>query len=339
MDFGATISRAIRVTWDHKVLWILGFLAALGSGGAGNVGNSPQSTFRFGDGNGNVPPWMQGFIDNPGAIYAGLTVFACLIVVISIILFVISLIARGGLIAGVEQVETGGNTTFGRAWSVGTNRFWHMLGLNILIALPIIVLVIILGVAFGGTIIAAVAAGTSASGRGSGNDGALASLIGGGIAILCCLFCIVFLYGLLAQAIQTFGERAIVLENAGITASISRAWAVFRANLGNIILLALIMLFISIVFGIITGAVLAVILVPTMAPIFVAMTQNGTLEAGSTILAIFGLIVASIVGAIINALYVAFNSATWTLAYRQFTGAAPVKVVPMPTPQPPAPVA
>ena len=30
MDFGATISRAFRIMWDYKVLWILGFLAALG---------------------------------------------------------------------------------------------------------------------------------------------------------------------------------------------------------------------------------------------------------------------------------------------------------------------
>ena len=32
MDLGATISRAIKITWEHKVLWLLGFSLNVGGG-------------------------------------------------------------------------------------------------------------------------------------------------------------------------------------------------------------------------------------------------------------------------------------------------------------------
>ncbi|MGD8398342.1 MAG: hypothetical protein PVG11_05750, partial [Anaerolineae bacterium] len=41
MDFGKLLTRAWQITWRWKVLWILGFLASLGSGtGTGNINYS-----------------------------------------------------------------------------------------------------------------------------------------------------------------------------------------------------------------------------------------------------------------------------------------------------------
>lgn len=335
MDFGAVISRALRITWDHKVLWLLGFLAALGAGGAGNLGQSPQSAFRMNGDNGNVPPWMQDFARDPSLILAGASAFFCLVAIISIVLFVVGIIARGGLIAGVQQIETAGNTTFGRAWSVGAARFWRLLGLNILLAIPVIILVVILIATVGGTAMAAIA--SSAGQRGDDNNAALASLLGGGVIVLCCLVCVLAIYGVLSMAIQTFGERAIVLENAGVMDSIGRGWAVFRANLGNIILIALIMWVIATAFAFVVGAIVAAVLFASVFPAINDLSQSGSLGAGPTILAIIGVILATVVGAIINTLFTTFNSTAWTLAFRQFTGSVPA--VPAPAAQPPLPAA
>ncbi len=46
MDFGATLSRALKITRENKVLWLLGFLAALG-GAANAFGNGSGSGWRF----------------------------------------------------------------------------------------------------------------------------------------------------------------------------------------------------------------------------------------------------------------------------------------------------
>jgi hypothetical protein len=334
MDFGATLSRALKITWDHKILWLLGFLAALGSGGIGSVGQSPQMSTSFS--NGRVPPWMQQLADNYTAVLAGLTVFACVVVILGIVLYVVGIIARGGLISGVAQIETDGRTTFGKAWSSGSARFWPMLGLNLVLLIPVFIMIAILVVAVLGIVGAGVFAGTSAGN--SRNPGPLIGIIGGGIFVLCCGLCIFFIIALLIGALQTFGERAIVLEKTGVFDGISHAWSVFKANLGNIILLALVMWLVGVVFGIVTGGIAFVVLLPTVLPLIAEVSRNGALTFASALVAVAGVVVATILVAIINTLYITFNSTTWTLAYRQFIGAAPVVPAP-PAIQPPLPAA
>jgi hypothetical protein len=336
MDFGATISRAIKITWNYKILWILGFLAALGTGGGGSPGGanftSPQSfgnTFSRG---GNLPPWIQQLTQHPEPLIAAASVFACLVVIIGLVLAVVGIISRGGLIAGVQQVETEGTTTFGGAWKAGAARFWSLLGLNLLLAIPMIILVVILvvifAVAFGGIIAAAIAT----NGRGTNNSdaGAIVGLLGGGITVMCCLLCVVVLYGLLTEALTTFGERAIVIEKLGVMASISRAWGIFRANLGNIILLALIMGAITFAISLVTGAIALAVLVPTMLPAILELSRGGTPGVATIILGVAGVIVGIILGAIVRTLFITFNSTAWTLAFRQFTGIAPAITAPPP---------
>jgi hypothetical protein len=325
MDFGATISRAFRIMWDYKVLWILGFLAALG-GSSGNSFQAPNFTNTISSG--QVSPNVV----DPNLIIAGASVFACLVLIIGIVLFVVGIIARGGLIAGVQQIETQGNTTFGQSWSAGAAKFWPMLGLNILLFLPLILLIILLAVLFGGAIVGIIAASGP---RGNNqNPGAAIGLLSGGLILLCCLACVLAVYALLAMALQTFGERAIILESRGVMDSISRGWSLFRDNLGNTILLALVMAVISFVIGIIAGAIVLAILLPTLFPLIGDLGRNGFVSAGRTILAVFGVLVGIVLGAIINTLFITFNSAAWTLAFRQFTGAAPVMPATSVTPPP-----
>jgi hypothetical protein len=138
--------------------------------------------------------------------------------------------------------------------------------------------------------------------------------------------------------LQVFGERAIVVENLGVIESISRAWKVFRGNLGNIILLALVMGVISGIFGLVGGAVAAIVLLPTLLPVITEVMGNGTVTTASTVVAALGVLVAMVLGAIINTLFITFNSAAWTLAYRQFINPPPAPVAPAVI-QPPAPVA
>src|SRR5512138_3355484 len=109
MDFGGILSRAWQIVWRWKVLWILGFLAALGQGTGG-----ANSGFSFGSQDfqtGNFPNFTL-----PAAAEGLIIALACLAVIVAIALWVVSVIARGGLIAGVAQVEEEGSTSLGRAW-------------------------------------------------------------------------------------------------------------------------------------------------------------------------------------------------------------------------------
>src|SRR5512139_791597 len=133
MDVGRTLSRAWQITWRWKLLWILGFFAALGQGG--NAANSGYSFSSQDFQNGNMPNF--NLPPAAGGLIVGL---ACLGIIVGIALWVISIIARGGLIAGVAQVEDEGSTSLGRAWAVGQSRFWTLFGIGVLVALPILVI-------------------------------------------------------------------------------------------------------------------------------------------------------------------------------------------------------
>lgn len=327
MDIGATVSRAINITFKHKALWVLGFLAAL-------AGSSPSSSVNFnvpggnfgsaGTGSGEIPPGMARFFDmlqeNSGLILAGFAGLICVLLLISIVLWVVSIIARGGLISAVDQIEREGSTTFGQSWRKGASKFWSLLGLNILLALPLIIVGIIVAVMIGGSVVALIAAAAGADGQLS--DSQAAGMASGGLAVLCiggAFACIAGLYSIIAAALSTFGERAIMLDSAGVIDSIRKGWDVFRNNLGNIILLAILMFIINLVIGFVIGFVSLALFAPVMITSMISLGNDGTIGAGTVILGVIAFIAVVVISAIISALFVAFNSTAWTLAYRQFT--------------------
>ncbi len=342
MDIGATVSRAINIVFKHRALWLLGFLAALAGGGtSGNVNFSlPGGNTGVSGNGGEISPEVAQFFnalqENSAAILAGIAGLVCVLFLISIVLWVISIIARGGLIGGVDQIEREGNTTFGQSWRMGAAKFWPIFGLNILVALPIIILSFVIAVLIGGSLIALIA--TAAGAEGQMDDAVATSMAGGGLAVFCiggAFACFAVIYSIIASALTTFGERAIVLDNAGVMDSLRKAWGVFRSNLGNIILLAVLMFIISIVIGIVVGFVSLALFTPVLISSVLTLGTEGVLNAGTVVLGVAAFIAVVIISAIISALFVAFNSTTWTLAYRQFTGRGMVAAS---TPPPAAPL-
>ena len=124
MDYGKILSRAWQITWRWKILWILGFLASIGQG----FGSSGSSYQTRGD------EWGGPRI--PEEAWVVIAAVGCLALLLGIALWVLSLIARGGLVTGVQQVEDDGATTLGSAWRAGVGRFWTLLGISILTGLP-----------------------------------------------------------------------------------------------------------------------------------------------------------------------------------------------------------
>ena len=347
MDFGATISRAFNVVLKNRALWFLGFLAAL-AGGSGTSLNLPSGNFGgtgTGTGPNEIPPEMQRFFDalqeNIGAIIAGVAGLVCVLLVISLVLWVIRPIAEGGLIGGVDQIEREGTTSFGQSWRIGASKFWPLFLMGILLALPIFIVFAIAAVLFGGSFVAIAASAAQNSG-----DGADALAASAGLGILCIsgvLLCVSAVYGILAAALQTFGRRAVVLDNMGVIDALRKGWAVFRANLGNIILFAIIMLVIGWVVGLVIGLASAAIFAPALISGFADVSRSSetfNLTGGTIALAVVAFVAVTIIGAIISALFTAFNSTAWTLAYRQFTGRGlSTSASNTPPPLPPLPTA
>ncbi len=300
MDYGKVLSRAWEITWRWKVLWILGFLAALGNGlASGNptytMDSSNWSRTYYG-------PWI------PPNIIALLVSVACLVLIIGIALWVVSVIARGGLIAGVQQVEEAGATSFRPAWHAGASRFWTLVGIGILAAIPVIVL-FVLGIVVLIATLGASSAGFSQAPRGAGIASAI--LFGGG---LCCGS---VLLAIVLGQIRIYAERAAILEDLGWIEAFKRGWEVLKENLGPTIVLWLIFLAIGLIFATVIIGGLAAVIAPFIA-IFARLDPGAWLAVPICFGGLLGMLVFALFGSIVET----FSSATWTLAYRELVGLA-----------------
>lgn len=290
MDYGKIFNRSANIVWQNKFLIVLGFLAALGGGsfpGGGGGGGGGAS------GNGNGQPFGDpGQLPDIGAEVAGLAVGAvilllCVVVLVGIGLWAVSTIARGGLIASVDSIETGEKSSFGRAWSAGWQKAWRLLGIGLLPGIPGLILFLIAVI-------------------GLGVYGGVAALFGEEIAgplglselgIIVALFACVIVPIMLALAIlRNFAERACMLEDRGVIDSYRRGWNVLAGNLGEAIILFVLQILIFVVLGIVLFVPGIIVVLCCLLWPLLMVVQGAT---------------------------TAFVSAVWTLAWREWTGEPP----------------
>lgn len=317
MDFGKVLGRAWELTWRWKMLWVLGFLAALGQGSS-----APQYNYSF-SGN-EFDQFFDQYSFSPfgnideflAAVTIAIIGIICVAILIAVILWIISVIARGGLIAAVQQIEDEGSTSFSRAWAVGTKKFWTLFGLGILTTLPILIFFVLSGIlAFSYFF-------------GLGAMEPTDEVIGGSIFlfILCGGFfcCGIFILGVILEQIRVYGERAAILEDLGWIDAFKRGWQVFKENLGPTIILWLIFFALAIVIFGITFVIGLIIVAPLIGLFFVS-------EPGVWAFApfCFGGLLGIIIFALIRSIVTAFVSSTWTLAYRELTAESEIDLVPV----------
>jgi hypothetical protein len=281
VDYESLLRRAWTVIWGHKVLIILGVLAGLGSGGSGS-----GFSFQGGEGEWN---WEQApqFDGAWGGVPIVLALFLIgLLVIIAITIWIIATLARGGLVAGVDEIERTGATTFASAWNGAWQRAGSLIGIALLPAIPVVLLVLI------GLVATALWAGMSQLFQ----VGANAPLRGGLVAGLVGLACLVVPVAVVLSLLHTFAERACLLENLGVLDSYRRGGQVLMQNLGPAILLFLIQLVIGIVLALLLlGPGLVALLCCILWPVLL----------------------------LINGAITAYFSTVWTLAWRTWTGAGP----------------
>jgi len=124
-----------------------------------------------------------------------------------------------------------------------------------------------------------------------------------------------------------FAQRAAVLEDMGVVASIGRGWQVIKENLSEVIVLLLIFLLLGLLVGVVTLAVFLPLAALSFAPTAIRLISGGTFEVMDIVLASGGLLCMMLIGAAINAIFVSFRSSAFTLAYGEFTGKQPKNVV------------
>lgn len=304
MDYIGWIRRGWEISWNNKYLWILGFLAAL-------TGGTSATNFRTsGDemGAAGVSPEMVG------TIAAGLTLAACVGLILGILLWLVSLAAKGGLIGAVARIDRGVPVEgFGQAFRIGWHKVWRLAALSIVLFGIVIVLVIGLVLLF------VLSGGALAALFGTGGDES-ALFAGLGILGLCLLafLCLMIPLFIFLSLIYPFAMRGMILRDMGVGDAIRHGYQVLRDNLGIILLLSLAFLILNIVVGIITLIVLLPLGLAVAIPTGLLADTNATFLQGLII--VLGALAATAITALVSALVVTWQSSTFTLAYMEFTG-------------------
>jgi hypothetical protein len=305
IDFGSLFSRAWNITWNHKILWIFGFLAMLGGGssggGGGSNGGGSGNSFRtnstnfprtsgFGDGSG-LPPAVNDFInqlvhiDTTTIVLIVVGVCLCLLV-LWLAIQILAILGTGGLIGGIDRVDVNHKVTFGEAWAIGRRYFWRLLLLRLLrfgvgIALAIVLLIPM---------------------------------------ICCCPLGIVLsiLMGFIIAYAFSFMDISVVIEDKGVGESINRAYTILRDNLGATIIVALILFAISLGIGIASLLLLVPFggfMVASLWPVF---TSTGAVIMPLLITAIVFLVLGVAACMLVEAVWTTYRTAVIVLAFKHF---------------------
>jgi hypothetical protein len=302
MDYGGVLKRAWEITWKFKGLWVLGILASCssGGGGGGGGGGSSGSSYQFGSGSDprflQFQRWIESIRPETWitiAIIAGLV-----ILVLGLAFLALGVIGQGGLIAGFNQVEDSGSVTLAEAFRLGTANFWKLLGVRIVFWLAGVLAAIVLVV-----LAVMLAIGT----------------LGIGLLCLVPLLCLLIPIGALVGVYVILTQVALVTDQLTVGEAFRRSWKVLKENLGPVIVVGLIVIFGSLVIGLVLALPLIAAVLPAAAGVAFGSDQSTTTGLVLAGLCLVGYLPVMIVA---NGVLQTYVSGVWTLSYRAWTGRA-----------------
>jgi hypothetical protein len=314
MDFGEVLSKAWKITWKFKVLWVFGIFASCGtrSGPNFNFNNSYRTSAPLGQ-TPALPPGFEDnlfrlvhFFENPAVV----ATFISLICVLILLTIFFSIIGRVGLIKGAMDADGGAERLgFGELWKSGLQYFWRMFLLSLLIGSPI--LLIYLALLVGVIVFAVYASGTQGYSSSAAAPGILVL-----VTVLCSFACVVFLLAIVISFLSPQAERAIVIENHGVISGLRRGWNVLTSNLGSI----LIVWIITVAIGFVAGIVIALPVLVVVIPAVFAFVASGS-HASYTPLIVAGLCILAYipVSLVANGILMTYIQSVWTLTYIRLT--------------------
>jgi len=354
IDISKILKRAWYILWNYKVLWIFGILLAITAGTAANSGSNARASYS-GDGQEwrgpeqyypETNPEIRETVDEMNeffeeeveplfateqrairtAIWIVVSVFA-FVLLVGALMALVRYPSETAVIRMVDDYEqTGTKVGFRQGWKLGWNRAaFRLWVIDLVVSLPGLLLFLVL-VGLGFLIYNNVAHGTEAA--------AVTTVV----ASVGCAFLLIFavaIGSIFLRLLRQFFWRAAALENLGTRDAFRRGWEVFKVNWQSAAVMWLVMLGISIGYGIAMFFLFFLLLVPMVLTIaagaLVAAIPGflfywiASLFAPTWVAIIIGVVLAMPVFGVIAASplllldgwFKVFESIIWTLTFRE----------------------
>jgi hypothetical protein len=239
MDYGALFSKSLEIIWEHKFMIVLGILVILGSAGSTGGTQTSITNLRPDRPQGRAPQFEfeAPFGDlSLGAMEVGIILLiGGLVLAVLVGIWVLSVMARGGLIYGAHAVDTGASASFSESFSAAWSKGWRLLGIALFPAIPMALLLL------GGLV--SYFTTTSVGGPALGLPRTMTFIP------FLALGCVLLMAGLGLSLLRTFANRACMLEDLGVFASYRRGLEVLGENLGAALILFILQLALGLVIG------------------------------------------------------------------------------------------
>lgn len=310
MDYGALLKRAWNIIWRNKIMWLFGFLIALGSGGGPNANFQVSGPWP---GRASVPPEVERSLSQ---LLADRTLIITIVIVIlavalliKLILALLAALGHSAMVDMAREADEVGATNFRTGWRTSWRKMLPTFFIRFLVWLPLFVILL------AGTIPVLVSLiPLITSGKLREPEVAFPVVLLSAWACLAPACCIGWLLTIPLHVLETLAIRALVLEGHGIWSSFRRSWEVLKTNLGDLIIVWLIVLVIDIGAIIVIALPLSLLAFAVLLPLALAAIVAPILLA-PMILVILLLALGS---AALRSVPEAYKSTTWTLAYRQW---------------------
>jgi hypothetical protein len=304
MDYAQLLTRAGRLAWRYKLLWLLGLPATAGSW---LLSFSGRLLFR--------PEWLQRLEDDPafllpllenGTILRGAIVAVVILFVAGLAVWLVSTVAEGGLIWAAAQLEHGRSLSLSEVWRQGVGFLARFIIVDTLVFLPLFLLVVTAMLLASGGLIGLVLAAESGSAPRT-----LLTSFGVGSLVVFCLILLAVPVLVLTLLFRQLSFRGVVLHNLRPMPSIRHAGFVLRRHWLSV---GVVLLFVWALNGLINMAILLPNSFLMMGRLMATQSQMGwgwLFDGG-------GLLLESAKAAVFAVLFV-FTAILWTLAYQEFT--------------------
>jgi hypothetical protein len=307
MDIGEIIEHAAKINWKFKGLWVLGILGSC-RGGMSQLTSSFTSNFRGVEISESDLWRFERFLENFDwenfsweninleMILMGVIGILAVLLLLWLISFIIEILGAAGLIAGFKQADSGETISLGIAFNLGLSYFWRLVGIQLIVLAITLSAVLIIGI-----VTLAISIPT----------------LGFGALCLLPLFFLLIPLFIAAGVYVNLSQIALITEDLTIRAAFARSWKIIKENIGNVILVALILLVGPWIVGAIISIPFGFAGLPTLLGLsffegdFLIQGLAGTMLCAVAYFPLYLLF-----SGILNT----FTTGTWTLAYRRLIG-------------------